>query len=49
MLLQHGGMGITADDMTPVGIWTSLSEDGHGLKVEGKLADTQRGRERTRC
>lgn len=45
MLLQHGGMGLSAEDMTPIGLWTSLSEDGHGLKVEGKLADTPRGRE----
>jgi HK97 family phage prohead protease len=45
MLMQHGGWGIGADDMTPVGIWTSLAEDGVGLKVEGKLADTPRGRE----
>lgn len=45
MLLQHGGMGFSAEDITPIGIWTSLAEDGHGLKVEGKLADTPRGRE----
>lgn len=45
MLLQHGGWGIGAEDMTPIGIWTSLSEDGHGLKVQGKFADTARGRE----
>lgn len=45
MLSQHGGYSMTAEDMTPVGIWTSLAEDGHGLKVEGKLADTPRGRE----
>lgn len=45
MLSQHGGYGMSAEDMTPVGIWTSLAEDGHGLKVEGKLADTPRGRE----
>lgn len=43
MLMQHGGF--SADDMTPVGIWTELSEDGVGLKVVGKLADTPRGRE----
>lgn len=43
MLMQHGGWGMGADDMTPIGIWTSLSEDGVGLKVEGKLADTPRG------
>lgn len=45
MLLQHGGWGMGAEDMTPIGVWTTLSEDGHGLKVEGKLADTPRGRE----
>jgi len=45
MLMQHGGWGMGADDMTPVGIWTSMEEDEVGLKVEGKLADTVRGRE----
>lgn len=45
MLLQHGGFGMTAEDMTPIGIWTSLAEDGKGLKVAGKLADTPRGKE----
>lgn len=45
MLMQHGGWGMGADDMTPVGIWTSMEEDDIGLKVEGKLADTARGRE----
>jgi len=45
MLLQHGGWGMGAEDMTPIGIWTSLAEDGVGLKVSGKLADTARGRE----
>lgn len=45
MLLQHGGWGMTAEDMTPVGVWTDLAEDGKGLKVSGKLADTPRGRE----
>jgi HK97 family phage prohead protease len=45
MLSQHGGMGLTAEDMTPVGVWTRLSEDGRGLRVEGRLADTPRGRE----
>lgn len=42
MLSQHGGMQLTADDMTPVGIYTELSEDGHGLALEGKLSDTTR-------
>lgn len=45
MLSQHGGWGMGADDLTPVGIWNDLSEDGVGLKVEGKLADTPRGRD----
>lgn len=45
MLSQHGGWGMTSEDMTPVGIWTDMSEDGHGLKVEGKLAATPRGEE----
>lgn len=45
MLSQHGGYGMSADDMTPIGVWTELSEDGTGLKVSGKLADTPRGLE----
>ncbi len=45
MLAQHGGWGMSADDMTPVGVWTELAEDGTGLKVEGKFAETPRGRE----
>lgn len=42
MLSQHGGWAVTADDLTPVGIFTELSEDGTGLKFEGQLADTAR-------
>lgn len=42
MLSQHGGWGVTADDMTPVGVFTELTEDGTGLKFEGELADTTR-------
>ncbi len=45
MLLQHGGWGMGSEDMMPIGIWTGLSEDGIGLKVQGKFADTVRGRE----
>lgn len=45
MLSQHGAMGLTAQDMTPIGVWTDFAEDGHGLKMSGKLADTPRGRE----
>jgi HK97 family phage prohead protease len=43
MLSQHGGF--SAEDMTPIGVWTDLSEDGVGLRVTGKLANTPRGRE----
>lgn len=45
MLSQHGGMGLTTEDMTPVGVWTDLAEDGHGLKATGVFAPTVRGRE----
>lgn len=45
MLSQHGGMGITAEDMTPVGVWTDMTEDGSGLRVSGQLAETPRGKE----
>ena len=45
MLMQHGGMGVGADDMTPIGVGTELAEDSVGLRVAGKLADTPRGRE----
>jgi HK97 family phage prohead protease len=43
MLLQHGGFGMNAEDMTPIGVYTSLEEDKKGLKVSGQFADTQRG------
>ena len=45
MLSQHGGWAMGADDMTPVGVWTEIREDDHGLYVEGQLADTVRGKE----
>lgn len=44
MLSQHGG-GFIQQDTTPIGIWTEMREDDTGLYVEGKLADTERGRE----
>jgi HK97 family phage prohead protease len=32
------------DPQQPIGVWSQMSEDGHGLKVAGKLAiDTTRG------
>lgn len=45
MLMQHGGWGMSADDLTPVGIWLELGEDEKGLKAQGKLAETQRANE----
>jgi HK97 family phage prohead protease len=45
MLMEHGGLGMSADDMVPIGVWTELEEDERGLRVTGRLADTQRGRE----
>lgn len=45
MLLQHGGWGTNAEDLTPIGVWTDIVEDGKGLRIDGKLADTTRGRE----
>lgn len=45
MLSQHGGWGMTSEDLTPVGAWLKLDEDGKGLEVEGELADIERGRD----
>jgi hypothetical protein len=46
MLLQHGGGFLGgADDMLPIGKWTSMEENSKGLKVEGELfaMATERG------
>lgn len=43
MLAQHGGWGMTAEDLIPIGVWTELKEDAIGLYVEGKLANTPMG------
>lgn len=43
MLSQHGGM--FGDSQTPIGVWSEMKEDDHGLWVEGKFANTERGRE----
>lgn len=47
MLLQHGGgvFGGGADDLLPIGKWTSMHENAKGLKVEGELfaVNTERG------
>lgn len=46
MLLQHGGFIGPAEDGIPIGKYTKMEEDGHGLYVEGELfaIDTQKGR-----
>jgi HK97 family phage prohead protease len=45
MLSQHGAMGLTSEDLTPIGAWQKMGEDGKGLALEGDLAKTQRGTE----
>jgi HK97 family phage prohead protease len=45
MLMQHGGMGLTAQDLVPIGVWEKLAEDGKGLLNDGVLAPTPRGEE----
>lgn len=40
MLFNH-----SFDGAAPIGVWTTLREDQRGLYVEGRLADTERGRE----
>lgn len=45
MLQQHGGWGMSADDMMPIGVWTDMEEDEKGLFLKGKLAPTSRGQE----
>lgn len=45
MLQQHGGWGMSSDDMMPIGVWTEMEEDDIGLKLKGTLAPTTKGRE----
>ncbi|MBM6577123.1 HK97 family phage prohead protease [Microvirga sp. SRT01] len=40
MFLNHDAFG-----SLPIGRWTEMSEDGHGLKVHGELLDTQMGKD----
>jgi HK97 family phage prohead protease len=51
MLLNHGGMGSffsspSPEDMLPIGKWTSMNEDSHGLHAKGRLInlDTEKGK-----
>lgn len=43
MLSQHGAWGITASDLTPIGVYSDLDEDDKGLALKGVLAATPRG------
>jgi uncharacterized protein len=45
MLSQHGGYGMSADDLTPIGLWTDMEEDDTGLLLKGECAATARGTE----
>lgn len=45
MLQQHGGWGMSADDLMPIGVWTDMEEDDKGLFLRGRLAPTVRGME----
>jgi Escherichia/Staphylococcus phage prohead protease len=45
LLAQHGGWGLTSQDLTPIGLYDEMDEDDVGLKLHGILADTERGRE----
>lgn len=45
MLAQHGGWGVSASDLMPIGVWTDMREDEKGLWCEGVFADTPRGQE----
>lgn len=45
LLLQHGGWGVNAEDMTPIGVISEMEEDDIGLKMDAVLAPTQRGQE----
>lgn len=45
MLLQHGGWGVTSQDLVPIGVWADMAEDDLGLKMNGTLADIQKGQD----
>lgn len=45
LLLQHGGSWLSgADDMVPIGKWTEMFEDDHGLFMRGELFDIETDR-----
>lgn len=45
LLAQHGGWGMTAQDLMPIGALGDLNEDGVGLRLKAQLAPTPRGLE----
>lgn len=49
MLLQHGGgwLSGSAEDKIPIGQWTAMAEDSHGLRVSGQLLAIDTDRQRT--
>jgi HK97 family phage prohead protease len=46
MLLNHGGIGMSPDDLLPIGKWNAMSEDTQGLASKGRLInlDTESGK-----
>jgi hypothetical protein len=49
MLLQHGGWGITAQDMMPVGVWDVAQEDARASPAKASWPTPARAPRRTRC
>lgn len=49
LLLQHGGgfFGGSVDDLVPVGKWSEMHEDDHGLFMRGDLFDVDTDRQKT--
>lgn len=45
LMLQHGGWGVNAEDLMPIGIISDMAEDDVGLKMDAVLADIDRGRD----
>ncbi len=45
LLMQHGGWGLTSEDLMPIGVISELEEDNIGLKMDAVLADIEKGRD----
>ena len=37
-MLWHHGLGMSSEDLLPIGYWTGMEEDDHGLKVRAGAA-----------